>query len=162
MECVSLAGRLFWKQSGTASGFLARGWSHGTGIIQRCCCCSWRQSLGLQRADTEVYSHRQSTKGSALRMDVFWRQSGRERVTEGLAGRRRGCMVVGDMIGKDRREKRLSNQCPGSRPAVLQNALATELSHVTSDSYVPSALSSFAKRKSSLECSESLFSCSQK
>jgi hypothetical protein len=88
---------------------------------------------------------------------MFWKQSSREGVTEGLAGRRRRCMMVGDIVGKDRRKKRLSNQCPGSRPTVLQNALAIELSHVTSASYVPSALSSFAKRKSSRRCSEGLF-----
>jgi hypothetical protein len=51
---------------------------------------------------------------SPLRIDMFWKQSSKEGVTEGLTGRRRGCMVVEDMIGKDRRKKRLSNQCPGS------------------------------------------------
>jgi hypothetical protein len=64
--------------------------------------------------------------------------------------------VVEDIVGMDRREKRLSDQYPGSRPTVLQNALAIELSHVASSSDVPSALSSFAKRKSSLCCSENL------
>jgi hypothetical protein len=130
---------------------LAFGRSHGAGQIQRYYCCWWRQCLGLQMANAQECTHivraRDVESVAFAEQDMFWKQSSREGVTEGLAGRRRRCMMVGDIVGKDRRKKRLSNQCPGSRPTVLQNALAIELSHVTSASYVPSALSSFAKRK---------------
>jgi hypothetical protein len=36
-----------------------------------------------------------------LRMDMFWKQSSRDRVTEGLAGRRRGWTLVGDIFEGD-------------------------------------------------------------
>ena len=54
---------------------------------------------------------------------MFWKQSSREGVTEGLAGRRRGCMLVEDIVGTDRGEDRWSNQCPGLR--VSHNAQAS-------------------------------------
>jgi len=40
-------------------------------------------------------------KVSPLRMDMFWKQSSREGVTEGLAGRRRGWTLVGDIFEAD-------------------------------------------------------------
>jgi hypothetical protein len=142
---------MFWKQSSSASSCFVCGWRHRSGVMQWCVCCWLRQSLGLQGTEPRESTHTSKARGMKsfpfADRTMFWKQSSREGVTEGLAGRRRRCMMVGDIVGKDRRKKRLSNQCPGSRPTVLQNALAIELSHVTSASYVPSALSSFAKRK---------------
>jgi hypothetical protein len=151
---------MFWKQSSTASGRLVCGRRHSSGVMQWCSRCRWCQSLGLQSTEARENVHTNKAhgmKGVPLAdKTMFWKQSSREGVTEGLAGRRRGCMMVGDIVGKDRRKKRLSNQCPGSRPTVLETALAIDLSHAISDSYMPSLLSSFAKRKDSLRCSESL------
>jgi hypothetical protein len=43
MECVSFAEQdMFWKQYSSAPELLARGRSHGTGVIQRYPCC-WRR-----------------------------------------------------------------------------------------------------------------------
>jgi hypothetical protein len=78
-------------------------------VIKQYSCFWLRQCLGIQWANAQECTHivRARDVESILfaEQDMFWKQSSTEGVTEGLAGRRRGCMVVGDIVGKDHRKK---------------------------------------------------------